>query len=40
MASEDPLVNGDFGAQYTLGLQTGEDNRFLKAIVTLKHWDA
>jgi beta-D-xylosidase 4 len=33
-------VNGDFGAQYTLGLQTGEDNRFLKAIVTLKHWDA
>ena len=26
--------------QYTLGLQTGEDSRFLKAIVTLKHWDA
>ena len=21
-------------------MQTGEDNRFLKAIVTLKHWDA
>ena len=40
MASEDPLVNGDFGTQYTLGLQTGEDSRFLKAIVTLKHWDA
>ena len=33
-------VNGDFGTQYTLGLQTGEDSRFLKAIVTLKHWDA
>lgn len=40
--SEDPLINGDFGMQHTLGLQTpaGGDSRYLQVIVTLKHWDA
>jgi hypothetical protein len=28
--SEDPLLNGDFGEQYTRGIQTGEDARFIK----------
>lgn len=42
MASEDPLVNGRFGAAYTIGLQngTGADSRYYQTIVTLKHWDA
>ena len=40
MPSEDPLLNGDFGEQYTRGIQTGEDARFIKTVVTLKHWDA
>ena len=35
--SEDPLVNGNFGAAYTAGVQTGEDARYLKTAVTLKH---
>jgi hypothetical protein len=40
VASEDPLVNGRFGAAYTLGLQnnSGLDGRYYQAIVTLKHW--
>jgi len=38
--SEDPYVNGRFGTEYTLGLQTGEDRRYIKVAVTLKHWDA
>jgi beta-glucosidase-like glycosyl hydrolase len=37
---EDPLLNGDFGTLYTQGLQKGEDPRFVKVAVTLKHWDA
>ena len=38
---EDPLVNGVFGALYTRGLQTSEDDaRFLQAVVTLKHFAA
>ena len=40
MPSEDALLNGDFGEQYTRGIQTGEDARFIKTVVTLKHWDA
>ena len=40
MPSEDPLLNGDFGSQYTQGLQQGVDSQFLQAVVTLKHWDA
>lgn len=43
VASEDPLVNGRFGAGYTLGLQgnsSGLDSRYYQTIVTLKHWDA
>lgn len=38
--SEDPMINGDYGSAYTLGVQLGEDARFLKLISTLKHWDA
>ena len=40
--SEDPLVCGSFGSDVTTGLQHGEqrDERFLQAIVTLKHFDA
>jgi beta-glucosidase-like glycosyl hydrolase len=38
--SESPLINGDFGTQYTLGLQQGVDAQHLQAVVTLKHWDA
>ena len=38
---EDPYLNGQFGKEYTIGLQTSEsDPRFLQAIVTLKHFDA
>eukprot|EP00051_Salpingoeca_urceolata_P028265 m.485929 g.485929 ORF g.485929 m.485929 type:complete len:823 (-) comp24071_c0_seq1:75-2543(-) len=37
---EDPYLNGLFGAQYTKGLQEGEDSNYLQAVVTLKHWDA
>ncbi|EDQ89770.1 uncharacterized protein MONBRDRAFT_36817 [Monosiga brevicollis MX1] len=36
---EDPFMNGQFGKAYTLGLQ-GDDDTYLQAIVTLKHWDA
>ena len=33
-----PAVNGAFGALYTRGLQTADDDeRFLQAVVTLKH---
>jgi beta-D-xylosidase 4 len=38
--SEDPLLNGDYGAAYTAGIQQGEDPRYIKVAVTLKHWDA
>jgi beta-D-xylosidase 4 len=38
--SEDPLLNGIFGTQYTLGIQGGDDSRFINVAVTLKHWDA
>lgn len=37
--SEDPGINGQWGVQYTKGLQEGADKRYLQAIVTLKHWD-
>jgi beta-D-xylosidase 4 len=40
VVSEDPLLSGVFGVEYTRGLQEGEDPRFLKGISTLKHWDA
>jgi beta-D-xylosidase 4 len=42
VGSEDPLINGDFGSQYTQGLQypAGGDPGHLKVAVTLKHWDA
>jgi beta-glucosidase len=38
--SEDPLLNGFFGAEYSLGMQNGSDPRFLQGIATLKHFDA
>eukprot|EP00466_Bigelowiella_natans_P002901 jgi/Bigna1/35876/e_gw1.11.102.1 len=38
--SEDPLVCGYFGSEYSLGLQNGEDDRFLQAVTTLKHFTA
>ena len=34
------MLNGDYGVQYTIGAQTGEDSRFLKTAVTMKHWAA
>ena len=40
VASEEPMINGIFGMQYTRGVQEGEDSRYLKTVVTLKHWDA
>ena len=40
VASEDPLVNGQHGVAYSTGVQEGEDPRYLKTVVTLKHWDA
>lgn len=45
VASEDPLINGDFGSQYSQGVQqAGLDanfsTKFLSGIATLKHWDA
>ena len=42
VASEAPLINGDFGSQYTQGLQfpRGGDANHMLVAVTLKHWDA
>jgi len=37
---EDPYLNGEYGAWHTRGLQEGEDQRYLQAVVTLKHFDA
>lgn len=37
---EDPFLNGQFGARYAMGLQIGEDDRFLQGVATLKHFDA
>eukprot|EP00047_Mylnosiga_fluctuans_P006447 m.246915 g.246915 ORF g.246915 m.246915 type:complete len:772 (-) comp15227_c0_seq1:9-2324(-) len=38
--SEDPLLNGLYGIDYTTGLQQGDDPRFLQGVATLKHFDA
>lgn len=36
VASEDPLINGNFGTQYTQGIQfNAVDNRYLQAVVTV-----
>ena len=35
--SESPLINGDYGTAYAIGVQTGEDARYFKTLVTLKH---
>jgi len=39
---EDPLLNGAFGREVTLGLQENPsiDSKYLQAVVTLKHFDA
>ena len=34
------MINGRYGRAYVNGLQLGEDSRFIKTVVTLKHWDA
>lgn len=34
VTSEDPYANGVFGREYTIGLQKGEDDKFLQAVVT------
>ena len=36
---EDPLLNGLYGAFYTIGLQNGTDPRFLQAV-DIEHYDA
>ena len=33
-------MNGEYGKWHTKGLQEGEDGRYVKVAVTLKHWDA
>mmetsp|Transcript_19050 Transcript_19050/g.44658 ORF Transcript_19050/g.44658 Transcript_19050/m.44658 type:complete len:775 (-) Transcript_19050:48-2372(-) len=38
--SEDPLICGEFGAAYSLGMQNGSDPRFYQGVTTLKHYDA
>ena len=38
--SECPYANGQFAKAITEALQYGSDERFLRAAVTLKHWDA
>jgi hypothetical protein len=40
VASEEPLINANFGVGYTRGVQEGSDPAHLKTVVTLKHWDA
>ena len=38
---ESPYLNGQFGVEVTLGLQNGTlDERYMQAVVTLKHFDA
>ena len=38
--SEDPFLTGAYAAAWTRGAQQGEDKRYLKTIVTVKHWAA
>ena len=38
--SEEPLLNGRFGRAMVDGMQGGEDSKYIKTVVTLKHWDA
>ena len=38
--SEDPKICGAFGTEVTRGLQNGVDDKFMQAVVTLKHFDA
>ena len=40
--SEELLINGLYGAMYSMGLQNGDDPRFLQGVATLKkkHFDA
>jgi hypothetical protein len=34
------LIRGDLGVAWTEGMQNGEDKRFVKVAVTLKHYIA
>eukprot|EP01059_Diplonema_ambulator_P036219 TRINITY_DN8956_c0_g1_i1.p1 TRINITY_DN8956_c0_g1~~TRINITY_DN8956_c0_g1_i1.p1 ORF type:complete len:793 (+),score=284.79 TRINITY_DN8956_c0_g1_i1:41-2380(+) len=39
--SEDPTINGIFGAEITKGQQWSEaDNKYVMSVATIKHWDA
>ena len=40
VATEDPYAAGEIAVAYAQGFQTGEDDRYLKGIITLKHWAA
>jgi hypothetical protein len=35
--SEDPLTLSLYGTAHTIGLQNGEDPRYVKTVVTMKH---
>eukprot|EP00475_Leptophrys_vorax_P031390 TRINITY_DN47558_c0_g1_i1.p1 TRINITY_DN47558_c0_g1~~TRINITY_DN47558_c0_g1_i1.p1 ORF type:complete len:741 (-),score=242.52 TRINITY_DN47558_c0_g1_i1:86-2308(-) len=37
---EDPVLSASYAAEFVKGLQEGEDPRYVKAIATLKHFDA
>jgi len=39
-SSEDPLLLAEYAKAFTSGIQNGEDSRYIKAVVTLKHWIA
>ena len=38
--SDDALTRGDIGVSWTKGMQEGEDKRFVKVALTLKHYIA
>ena len=38
--SEDPYVNGLYSTNFAVGGQVGEDERYMKLVVTIKHWVA
>jgi beta-glucosidase len=37
---EEPSLNGRYGVAISQGYQNGEDARYIKTLITLKHWDA